>query len=118
MRNRPQVRYAGKQSFAPHHDGSASLGGLHTQFTFLVYLSDVVKGGETRFFDGDRNVTYTIRPEVGKALIFEHPIRHEGLAAESGTKYILRTDVLYGRDQSILDDLEKRRSRPRRSRDR
>jgi hypothetical protein len=31
------------------------------------------------------------------ALIFEHQILHEGAAVISGRKYVLRSDVMYGR---------------------
>ena len=67
-----------------------------SKLTFMVYLSDVPQGGETRFFGNDMSVQVAVRPEAGKALVFEHTILHEGVAAEDGTKYVLRTDVMYG----------------------
>ena len=41
-------------------------------------------------------VMHAVQPKVGMALVFEHAILHEGVAVEEGTKYVLRTDVMYG----------------------
>ena len=37
----------------------------------------------------------TIKPKTGMALVFHHPLRHEGKEITSGTKYVLRTDIMY-----------------------
>ena len=89
-------RYTGSEAFAPHHDGSVRIGERASKLTFLVYLTSVTKGGETRFFDADMRVMHAVQPKVGMALVFEHAILHEGVAVEEGTKYVLRTDVMYG----------------------
>ncbi len=36
-----------------------------------------------------------IAPKKGRALLFQHRILHEATAVRAGTKYVLRTDVLY-----------------------
>ena len=89
-------RYTGSEAFAPHHDGSVRIGKRTSKLTFMVYLSNVVKGGETRFYDADMRVKHSVQPTIGKALVFEHAILHEGVAVEEGSKYVLRTDVMYG----------------------
>lgn len=89
-------RYTGDESFAPHHDGSVSIGDRTSKLTFMVYLTDVSRGGATRFYGSDMQVQFAIQPKRGKALIFEHAILHEGVAVEEGAKYVLRTDVMYG----------------------
>ncbi|MEQ1701420.1 MAG: hypothetical protein ABMA25_15030, partial [Ilumatobacteraceae bacterium] len=33
-------------------------------------------------------------PKTGMALLFQHRILHEGAVVTSGTKYVLRTDVI------------------------
>ena len=38
-----------------------------------------------------------ITPKRGMALFFRHELPHEGRAVRSGTKYVMRTDVMYGR---------------------
>jgi len=89
-------RYTGSEAFAPHHDGSVRLGDQTSKLTFMVYLTDVPKGGETRFYDDDVKLKLSVQPERGKALVFNHIILHEGVAVEAGSKYVLRTDVMYG----------------------
>jgi prolyl 4-hydroxylase len=97
-------RYGPGQAFTPHRDGR------HTRFkareesrlTFMVYLNDDVEGGETRFFRGMAEALsgapwLTVSPRRGTALIFEHALWHEGAVVRAGRKYVLRTDVMYGR---------------------
>ncbi|MCO6459008.1 MAG: 2OG-Fe(II) oxygenase [Pirellulaceae bacterium] len=89
-------RYTGSEAFAPHQDGSVRIGQRTSKLTFLVYLATIAKGGETRFYDEDLNIAHVVQPTVGKAIVFEHEIIHEGVAVDEGTKYVLRTDVMYG----------------------
>ncbi|MCW7540824.1 hypothetical protein OOT46_23675 [Aquabacterium sp. A7-Y] len=35
-------------------------------------------------------------PRAGSASLFVHETWHEGRSLQSGTKYVLRSDVLYG----------------------
>ena len=72
------------------------IGERTSKLTFMVYLSDVARGGETRFYGDGLQVQFAVRPQRGKALVFVHEILHEGVAAQEGTKYVLRTDVMYG----------------------
>ena len=92
----PFYRYRSGEAFLPHFDGSIRLEGMESRLTFLVYLSDVGRGGETRFYhDDSSDISHVVSPAIGKALVFEHEILHEGAAVEEGTKYVLRTDVMY-----------------------
>ena len=84
-------RYEEGQRFKMHRDGSYERN--DTEFSilsFLIYLNDDFKGGETEF----RKIT-TVKPKTGMALVFHHPLRHEGQSIISGIKYVLRTDVMY-----------------------
>ncbi|MEW6129623.1 MAG: 2OG-Fe(II) oxygenase [Acidobacteriota bacterium] len=85
-------RYTTGQKFAPHTDGyfmrSQSQRSL---LTLIIYLNQDFAGGETFFL----NSQTLIAPETGKVLLFAHQLWHEGLPVLSGTKYILRTDVIY-----------------------
>jgi hypothetical protein len=38
-----------------------------------------------------------VQPTKGMGLIFHHPIPHRGDAVTAGRKYVLRTDVMFGR---------------------
>jgi prolyl 4-hydroxylase len=88
-------RYEPGQYFAPHYDGcfrrSADEESL---LTFLVYLNGDFMGGETNFLDHATSIV----PKKGMALLFQHRLLHEGARLVSGTKYVLRSDVMYRRD--------------------
>ena len=88
--------------------------------TFLIYLNDDVSGGETKFYlpnlsqdesridaDGKRFFPIdivSVTPKKGSVICFHHgnhnlsPI-HEGGAVANGAKYVVRTDVLYKRNE-------------------
>lgn len=85
-------RYEPGQSFAFHQDGFYQRGSDERSFlTLLLYLNGEFEGGETAFRDPDELFT----PQTGSALIFPHDRWHEGRPVLSGTKYVLRTDVLF-----------------------
>jgi prolyl 4-hydroxylase len=98
-------RYQPGQTFNPHRDGQY----LRTEtwdkseLTFMIYLNDGMAGGETRFYAGieqafrpPRCPYLSVQPKAGAALVFVHSVWHEGAAVQSGQKYVLRTDVMYG----------------------
>jgi hypothetical protein len=85
-------RYTSGQRFAAHLDGYF----IRSEFersllTLILYLNEDFTGGETFFLNSETLVA----PQTGKALVFAHQLWHEGLPVKSGTKYILRTDVIY-----------------------
>ena len=85
-------RYDPGERFAPHRDGAYRRdNGEASLLTFLVYLNEGFEGGET-VVEG-RSIT----PRQGMALIFEHQLLHEGAAVTRGRKYVLRSDVMFGR---------------------
>jgi prolyl 4-hydroxylase len=82
-------KYSGGERFAPHVDLSHSEGSRRSFLTLIIYLNDDFQGGETDFF------TFSVAPRTGKAIAFAHELRHEGKPVFCGTKYVLRTDVMY-----------------------
>ena len=82
-------RYAPGQRFKMHKDGGMSERGMASRMSFLVYLNEDFIGGETDFR------SFKLVPKTGTALIFVHETWHEGCALTSGTKYVLRSDVLF-----------------------
>jgi prolyl 4-hydroxylase len=83
-------RYEPGQYFAPHSDGSFRReSGEESRLTLLVYLNDEFEGGETVFTDT------VVTPARGMALVFRHELMHEGRAVVRGSKYVLRSDVMF-----------------------
>ncbi|MBL4843991.1 MAG: 2OG-Fe(II) oxygenase, partial [Planctomycetes bacterium] len=101
-------RYRGGQGFSIHRDGPyAPEPGVRSWLTFMLYLNNAesFSGGATRFFD-DRQGASTlasIRPEQGTVIVFGHDLWHDGQPVPSGTKYVLRSDVLYERIAPAAD---------------
>jgi hypothetical protein len=90
-------RYDVGQAFRLHYDGSFERSTFEAScLTFMVYLNDGFTGGETAFYEHDGTPRVRVAPEQGMALVFEHRQLHEGAPVESGRKYVLRTDVMYG----------------------
>ena len=84
-------RYNPGQRFRMHRDGTYHRNAKECSFySFLIYLNDNFKGGETEF-----QKLSTVVPKKGTALIFRHPHRHEGKELIEGTKYVLRSDIMY-----------------------
>ena len=85
-------KYDPSQRFKRHIDGRLKVNpDLESRITFMVYLNDDFEGGETSFD------ACTIKPKQGAALCFIHEQKHESLPILEGTKYVLRSDVLYAR---------------------
>lgn len=83
-------KYQPGQKFKRHRDQSYMRNAHEASYyTFMIYLNDDYEGGTTTF----NNIT--INPKQGTALVFLHSLEHEGSTVTSGTKYVLRTDVMY-----------------------
>jgi len=93
-------RYVAGQFFDWHQDGEFQRpDGSVSKFTMMIYLNDAMDGGGTSFadvFSPHVFADFTIEPAMGKALIFHHPLAHRGDPINSGEKYVLRTDVMFG----------------------
>ena len=86
-------RYQVGQSFSPHMDHWYQPNAIQiTLHSVLVYFNDDFEGGETRF---QEQLEQTVVPKPGRVAIFQHKVRHEGCVVRCGTKYAMRTDVLY-----------------------
>ena len=69
-----------------------------SRLTFLLYLTDSCVGGSTSFFDTDNsNLRFEVKPKKGQVLVFDHHQLHSGEPVISGTKDVIRTDVMYRR---------------------
>lgn len=99
-------RYGEGQLFGKHYDESNSLpGNRRSFFTVLLYLNggsddEGLEGGETNFYTDHRakDPIVSFPPRAGAMLVHEHGDRcllHEGARVLAGSKYLLRTDVVY-----------------------
>jgi prolyl 4-hydroxylase len=89
-------RYEPGQYFRWHYDGCFERSREERSLlTLMVYLNGDLLGGETEFDTGLDEDPLRVRPETGKALLFEHHVRHQGAPVLDGVKYVLRTDVMY-----------------------
>jgi prolyl 4-hydroxylase len=85
-------RYAPGQRFSWHADAPfARNNGELSLLTFMIYLNAGYEGGATRF------ESLAVQGQSGMALVFEHGLIHEGGEVAEGVKYVLRSDVMYGR---------------------
>jgi predicted 2-oxoglutarate/Fe(II)-dependent dioxygenase YbiX len=83
-------RYESTQRFVGHVDGKFRReNGEESRLTFMAYLNEGFKGGETAFSEA------VITPQTGMALIFRHELFHEGRPVIEGRKYVLRSDVMF-----------------------
>lgn len=82
-------RYRSGQRFKMHKDGPWNEAGLTSKLTFLVFLNEDFDGGGTDFRGS------VVQPATGMALLFPHATWHEGMTVTAGTKYVLRSDILY-----------------------
>lgn len=91
--------------------------------SLVIYLNQNFEGGTTNFYNKNDLVnisdlttdeeiklngginTYNkiiIKPFIGKCVIFEHNTLHMAEPLTKGTKYVLRTDVIYKRKAGIV----------------
>lgn len=95
-------RYTRGQEFKWHFDGEYHRdNGEASKYTFMIYLSGGVMGGETKFnlrrlgrLPTDEEVL-SVLPYPGKALAFRHDVLHTGAHVTGGVKYVMRTDVMF-----------------------
>jgi hypothetical protein len=92
-------RYRPGQRFVPHMDHwyrpSPTQITLHT---VLVYFNSNFEGGETRFCE---QLDELVIPRAGLVAIFQHKLRHEGCIVRRGSKYAMRTDVVFEAPEPI-----------------
>lgn len=99
-------KYTPSQYFGPHYDDSVRDPETEakSEWTVLVYLTgieDGVEGGETLFYKDDRGKareTIVAPLTRGTVLLHRHGnecLLHEGSLVRNGTKYILRSDLMF-----------------------
>ena len=96
------LKYIPGNEFKTHMDGrfSRQIGNFEetSVFTLHIYLSEGTKGGETIFYDDTffDNKTFNCEPKKGRIAIFrQYGFYHSGAPVIEGTKYTVRTDIMY-----------------------
>jgi len=96
------LKYSAGEYFRAHEDGYYIRpdNSEMSYITVQIYLNDVKEeyGGATAFIKDTYNriyQDYSVIPKVGRVLLFEHNIEHEGSILKNGLKYCIRTDVMY-----------------------
>jgi len=102
------LKYTKGQFFRPHCDAAYHDPGdkiAMTLFTVHLYLNDSVAeageeaeliGGATSFLSRDEKRKIDVNPKAGRVLIFQHRrLYHSGDEVLAGTKYTMRTDIMY-----------------------
>lgn len=100
-------KYIEGRYFSPHIDGPwIPSWDLASVYTVIIYLNHNFDGGATELLitnDFWHDTVPTVFPLTGKAFIFRHDVLHEGKIVTKGTKYILRTEVMFQRvDMSVI----------------
>ncbi|KAF8479354.1 hypothetical protein DFH94DRAFT_632704 [Russula ochroleuca] len=99
-------KYTPSQHFNPHYDDSTrdAKTGAVSEWTLLIYLTgveDAVQGGETIFYPNSKakaSESLVAPLTRGTALLHRHGnecLLHEGSQVRNGTKYVLRSDVMF-----------------------
>lgn len=95
-------RYSPGQKFDWHFDGPFERNSREeSRLTFMIYLNEGCTGGDTLFNLKRRggvradDPILRVTPAAGKALVFRHNVLHTGAMVLAGTKYVLRSDVMY-----------------------
>jgi hypothetical protein len=105
-------KYAPGDAFAPHVDGRR-LASIDAQsfMTVNIYLNSVARaaGGATRVLDrsvpgeteGEFGVLGAVQPVLGAASVFRDSLFHDGEVLREGVKYLLRTDIVFEREEEF-----------------
>ena len=82
--------------FNIHRDaGKQDANGLRSIMTVNIFLNDDFTGGCTDFYLEDKQtLRMSVKPQPGRAAIFNSQHYHVGQVVETGRKYLLRTDVM------------------------
>lgn len=104
------LKYTPGQFFRPHCDGpygerTPDGHSVQTYITVHLYLNDSqqvagpgadLAGGATSFLSRDETRKLDVNPKAGRVLLFQHDrLRHSGDDVTAGTKYTVRTDIMY-----------------------
>eukprot|EP00924_Labyrinthula_sp_SR-Ha-C_P013724 augustus_masked-scaffold_5-processed-gene-11.32-mRNA-1 protein AED:0.13 eAED:0.14 QI:0/0/0/1/1/1/3/0/676 len=105
--------------FSPHTDGYDIVSfDKRSMYSIVLFLNETEKGGGTRFYNENQKdnlivedgrvkgkkefIDFEVESKVGRCVVFFHNIMHEGIEIEKGVKYIIRSDIMYEREEKLL----------------
>ena len=101
------LKYEKGDFFGYHRDGQFKREGEQRFITVQLYLSSDCEGGSTIIYydnpivDGfKKEDMIDIEMKTGRVIVFQHDIYHESSPLISGTKYTIRSDVMYSSSPS------------------
>lgn len=99
------VKYAPGTYYKHHLDGYQRKDeNTRSYFSFLLYLNDGYEGGKTEFYDmDDPNNIVSLSARQGSVAIFEHQIWHGGGTLIKGTKYAIKSEVMYSSSTDVVN---------------
>ena len=82
--------------FKMHRDGiNQDRHGNRSVITVNIFLNEDFEGGSTDFYCDDKSTLRTsVAPKTGRCAVFDSQQYHTGCPVLSGTKYLLRTDLM------------------------
>lgn len=90
------LKYNEGEYFKRHEDGNYSNSVSKSLITVLIYLNCDYEGAWTIVYNNDKDKIGTaIEPLLGSILLLDQEIEHEVKPLKSGTKYVLRTELMY-----------------------
>ncbi|KAF3037961.1 hypothetical protein E8E12_006195 [Didymella heteroderae] len=112
------LKYVGGEYFKPHCDGTYETPDRkeRSYFTLHLYLNDAddskgqepLKGGATTFHSYNMQKRFDVKPKYGRVLMFQHRfLLHSGDDVVSGTKYTMRTDVMFAKEAAEEADFKR-----------
>jgi WD40 repeat protein len=98
-------KYSANQYFHRHLDGVHYRNDTtQSKLTFMIYLNSATefKGGRTLFFKTKETeeIWASYIPKQGDLIVFDHNVWHEGEKLTDGEKFVLRSDILYSKNES------------------
>lgn len=81
--------------FTPHQDGAYSTDKIFSMITILIYLNDDYIGARTSINKDFKTIIGEIEPKVGLVYMMDQDIFHSVPNLISGTKYVIRTELMY-----------------------
>lgn len=92
------LKYDNAGHFERHTDGQYANQTSKSLITILIYLNDDYIGANTTFFPNSYSQNgFVLPPKSGMVCLMDQDISHEVPELVIGTKYVVRTELMYGK---------------------